>query len=57
MTVPADASNKIKSKCVVVVPPLVALVALLSPTQVAGELIPLMVDAFKIFDQSSESSR
>lgn len=54
LVVPADASNKIKSKCAIVVPPLVALVALSSSTQVAEELIPLMIDAFKIFDQSSE---
>jgi hypothetical protein len=52
--VPADACNKVKSRRVVVVPPLVALVVLAAPTQDAADIIPLLIDAFKIFDQASE---
>ncbi len=55
LVVPADASNKVKSKCVVVVPPLVALIALSASTQAAEDLIPLMIETFKAYDQTSEN--
>jgi hypothetical protein len=54
LTVPEDTTIKIKSRCIAVVPPLVALSVLSAPSQSAQELIPIIIDAFKLYDQSSE---
>jgi hypothetical protein len=55
LVVPGDAAIKIKSRCVVAVPPLVAQVVLASTSQLAEVIIPLLIDAFKAFDQASEN--
>jgi hypothetical protein len=49
LTVPADATNKIKGRCILVVPPLVALVILSNTSQLTKDLIP------HTFDQASEN--
>jgi hypothetical protein len=54
LVAPADSQIKIKSRRVVVVPPLVALTILSSSSSAAEDLIPLLIEAFKTFDQSSE---
>ena len=54
LTVPDDATNKVKSRCTLVVPPLVALAILSSPSQAAQDLIPIIIESFKAYDQASE---
>ncbi len=57
LVAPGDAANKIKSRCIVAVPPLVAHVVLANVSQLAEDIIPLLVDAFKTFDQASENTK
>ncbi len=57
LVAPVDTSNKVKSRCAIVVPPMVALVLLANTTQLAEDLIPLLIDAFKTYDQTSENAK
>jgi hypothetical protein len=54
LTVPEEPTIKIKSRCIIVVPLLVALPMLSASSQSAQDLIPIIVDAFKLYDQSLE---
>jgi hypothetical protein len=55
LVAPADSTTKIKSRCIVVVPPLVAITIMSESSSTAEDIIPLLTEAFKAFDQGSET--